>query len=545
MPALHAGNGWVAETAHFRVIARDGQGLDATAVATAAADLEAIRRGFHLAGLGYPRRADGRLEVLLVPGRTDLHALLRDPPTSRTRGITVRGLDRDYSVVPWLEVPGPRVTLAHEYAHQLDPPGWPPWFSEGRAIYLARRTEPRSGASTVGGLAAMLDGVPWTGWSEVIDAERDSPATHDELFQVKSWLLVHWLASQLPGPSALSPERAARILSGADSKDLAAELERHLAEWREPQPDWLVPLSATQAGSAARAAASWEIPLLEAEVWLALQRTDLAEPVLAELQATFPGVARVQAAYAALRLVQGQLDRATRHFGLALRLGDTRVRTAYRYAILLMRPGASPPTRAGDALRHALVARDRMPHIPVHHLAVVHGRMLKEDWGRAFGDLRALLQFPEWRERADREASEIRRRIVQSLRAVREPSMEPAVPRVRIQSPPPEELAAWVERPYRQPRTGGKRIWPPHGTWLVHGRIAGVRCSDGQKVVILHSPYQRLVLRVNPDEPPELINRPFRGKTLPCNSRGWVAAIAYRKIRGQGDVSGEVVGIRF
>lgn len=545
LPPLCGGNGWVAETEHFRVLARGSTSLDGEAVSLAAADLEAIRLGFRKAGLGTSRRADGPLDVLLVPSRADLHELLGDPPGSRTRGITIRGLDRDFAVVPWLDQPGPRVTLAHEYAHQLDAPGWPPWFSEGRAIYLARRTEPRPSANTLDGLLAMLDRMPWAGWPELLAAERESPATEDDLFQVRSWLLVHWLASRVPGPSSLSPEAAARALSEMGPEGLGAALHEHLRALREEPPDWLVPLTRSQELPNARPALPWEVPLLEAEVRLALHGLDRAEPVLDELAGRFGGEARVQAAYATLHLVKGDLDLAASHFGRALRQGDTRIRTAYRYAVLLMRPGATAPDRAGAALRHALAARSRMPHVPLHHLAVVHARMLLEDWAGAFDDLRALLRFPGWGERAEQEAAEVRRRIVQSLRAVPAPAIKPATPVAPVPPPPRTKLAAWRALPTRPTVPSAKRIWPPYGTWLVHGRIAWVRCSETEKTVILHSPYQRIVLRVDPNRPPALINRPFPESRLPCESRGWVAAIAYRKVRDGGEVSGEIVGIRF
>ena len=105
-------------------------------------------------------------------------------------------------------------------------------------------------------------------------------------------------------------------------------------------------------------------------------------------------------------------------------------------------------------------------------------------------------------------------------------------------------MGAWVEpEEGRQPAAGYR--WPPYGSWLAHGRIAWVECDGDRKTVILHSPYQRLVLRENPDRPPKLINRPFKRKTLPCSSRGWSVAVAYRKSRGPGGTQGEIVGIRF
>lgn len=545
VPALVAQHGWIAETTHFRVVVRNASGLDEAVAAMAAADLESILSALQLAGLGPPRRADGPLDILVVPHRLELHALLGDPPTSLTRGITIRGLDRDYIVVPWHEFPGPRVILAHEYLHQLDGPGWPPWFSEGRAVYVARRTEPRPTADPLAGLVAMLDRSEWVPWSELISAERDGPATRAELFQAQSWLLVHWLASRVPSVARLSPQYADMVLADLGIESLDATLRQHLAQVRELPSNWLVPLAATESWPEARAAAEWEVPLFEAEAQTALQMLDESEETLSGLADRFPRQARVQAANATLHLIRGRQDLAEKRFGAALRLGDLRARTAYRYAILLMRPGTVPLKRAEDALRYALRAREQLPQVPAHHLAVVHARMLGEDWCGAFSDLRSLLAFPGWDRRADREALEIRRRIAQSVRAVPAPTVAAPDPSVEVSAAGPPDLPAWKEPPEDLQRTAVRNRWPPYGTWLVHGRIAWVNCVDGDKTVVLHSPYQRLVLRENPDRPARLINRPFRARTLPCDSRGWFVSIAYRKLSDPGEVRGEIVGIRF
>ncbi len=545
LPVLAAQDGWVAESPHFRVLVQASPDMDSSAAAISASDLEAIRLAFEQAGLSLPRKEDGRLEVLVVPRRVELHALVGDPPESRTRGITIRGIDRDYVAVPWHEPPGPRVILAHEYAHQLDDAGWPPWFSEGRAVYVARRTEPRTDADPLTGLVAMLGRSAWIPWSDLISAERNSPVTDAELFQAQSWLLVHWLASNRPDLAQLAPEDAEAMQSELGPEGFDATLRLHLAGIRDMGPDWLVPLGSPPFFAEARPAERWEIPLFEAEARLALRMLDESEAALSNLVRMFPEQARVQAAAAALDLVRGRQDRAEQGFGLALRLGDLRARTAYRYAVLLMRPGFAPHDRAEQGLRYALQARDQMPRMPAHHLAVVHARMLAEDWNGAFSDLRELLRFPGWAARAAREAREIQRRIVQATATAPLPVVSASVPPAFAPVPDPPRPEPWEEtgddvRPVR-----ARSRWPPYGTWLVHGRISWVECDELGKRVIVQSPYQRLVLRENPDRPPRLINRPFRSRTLPCHRRGWRVAIAYRKLDDSGEVRGEIVGIRF
>ncbi len=545
LPSLAAQHGWVAETPNFRVLVQQSPGLDAATAAIAAEDLEMIRHRFQSDGLGAPRRADGPVEVLVVANTLELHALLRDPPSSRTRGITIRGTDRDLAIVPWHDGPGPRVILAHEYAHQLDDNGWPLWFREGRAVYLARRVLPRADGDPVKGLVQMLETSAWTKWSLLLAAQREDPAIEEEHFQAQAWLLVHWLSSRAPSLARLLPDHAAQALVEFGEEGLTETLRAHL----EALPS--LPLDAPATGPAnhaspeVRVAAEWEIPLFEAEAHRALRLLDSAEARLSDLVARFPAVARVQAGYGTLCLMRGRQDVAERHYGLALELGDTRARTAYRYAVLLMRPGTAPGARARQALRFALVARDAMPREPAHQLAVVHGRMLGEDWKGAFDDLGQLARFPGWAKRAGREALEIERRRAESLPHVRAPALVARAPAATVPIPEPPRLPAWKETQPARSRTPIRRRWPPSGTWLTFGRVAWVDCSGGAKKLVLHSPYKRYVFRENASQPPNLINRPFREKELPCGLRGWKAAVAYRKVTDDRDIDGEIVAVRF
>ena len=544
-PRMAAQDGWVAESTHFRVVAQARPGLDASAVASAVEDLERARERCLDAGLGPPRRADGPLDVLLVGTMFDLHTLLRYPPNSRTRGITIGGMDRELVVVPWHALPGPRVTLAHEYAHQLDENDWPVWFREGRAVFLARRMPLRSGEDPVAGLLAILDRSEWVDWPDLMAAGRDSAVADMEIFQAQAWSLVHWLASTRTSVARLRPDDASDALDRLGADALSIAIREHLTNLHGHASNEVDPSDWNAEGVAVREASEWVVPLFEAEVLRELRFLDDAERRLAALAASWPSVARVQAAYAAMLLLRRREDEAERRFRMALELGDARPRTAYRYALLRMRPGEPFVNRAGDALRYALQAVQSMPWEPNHHLALAQARMLSEDWEGSYEALRVLAGFPGWGRVARREVAEIERRRFQAILPERSPSLETRVPVNSVSVPLSIQLQPWEEPSVRSRPAAGRRRWPPYGTWLVHGKVAWVDCSARRQRVIVHTPYKRLVLLVDTDKPLRLINRPFRGDSLPCEARGWNAAFAYRKAPEGSDADGELVGIRF
>lgn len=536
---------WVAETPHFRVLGREYPGLDAEAVASAAGFLEMVREQFLREGLGAARRADGPLDVLLMPDRLQLRALLREPPPSGVRGVNVRGLDRNLVLVAWHARPGPWVTLTHEYAHQLEDPDWPLWFREGRAVYLESLTPPQFAAPLEKELLPALERSQWMAWPDLLAVEDRSQAARPEVFEAQSWLLVHWLARRLGRIADLGPEVADRFLSALGSAGLDETLQQYASQLRQnARRDTRDPVPADRLVNPAPAS-QWEIPLFEAEVHRNLHYLTSAESLLSSLVRKFPQVARVQSAYAAVHLARGKQDLAERHYGLALALGDARARTAYRYALLKMRPGGDPAKRATEAVRFARRARDSMPWEPTHQLALTQARMLQGDWAAAFDDLRQLARFPGWEHRVEREVLEIRRRQGQAFAAYPPPALAAAVPASRVEVPTPAELPPWTAPQSATRRSSLGLRWPPAGTWLIHGRIAWIDCTAGTRKIVVHSPFQRVVLRENPDRSPRLINRPFAAKKLPCASRGWVVAVAYRKLAGGGPVDGEAVAIRF
>lgn len=545
LPVQGAQQGWVAETPNFAVYAAEGPGLDAAAVASAAEDLESVRARALRDGFGLPRRADGPLDVLILSTPVDLHALVNEPLGSRTRGITINGLDRKLVVMAWHTSPSPRVTLAHEYSHQLDDPAWPLWFKEGRAVSLARRMPSRSGEDTVASLLALLGRADWLRWADLVGAESRSAVADSEVFQAQGWLFVQWLASERGTLTQLRPQDADAALARLGDVGLTAVLRDFAKQLQQDVRAMPAPFLTASPPTVARPSEAWEIPLLKAEVSRELRILDEAGPQLAGLARRFPDVARVQAAYASLLMMRGRPDEAERLYRRALDLGAVRARTAYRYALLMMRPGEAAESRVGEALRYSLRARDLMPNEPMHQLAVAQARMLLDDWPGAFEELTRLARFPGWGPRARREAAEVDRRRLQAIRSEPAPSIRPPEPIARVPVTLPDAFPPWKEPPAAEAVRTVRRIWPPYGTWLVHGLIAWVDCSGDEKKVILHSPYRRLVLRESLDEPPKLINRPFRSKALPCQGRGWHAAVAYRRLEDGSGFDGEIAGIRF
>lgn len=542
LPVLSAQPGWRAETPHFRVLVSAAPGLGPETAQSAAEALEGFRQVFESRNVGTPTRSDGPLDVLVLPSRLELHTLLQEPPSSRTRGITVRGLDRDFVAVPWHGAPGARVTLAHEYAHQFDRPAWPIWFREGRAVFLAREMGAGGEADARLPLLETLDTSEWLDWGRLLDAERGDDIATARLFQTQAWLLVHWLSREASDWAPPDPSSVQSVLAALGSDGLTETLRDYLLELQRGRLAPLLEVGPTDLHVPVAEARHWEIPLFMAEVGRELRHFDLAEPALRKIAADVPDEPLPQAALGALLVLLDRPGAAEDAFKAALSLGDPRARTAYRYAVLMMRPGEDPQARASEALDAALRAVSLDPHEPTHRLALVHARMLQGDWRLVFRDLRELASFPGWSGRAAREAEEARRRRHQSILA--EPRPRPllaSAPTVHVELP--ESPQAWRDpAPAKAPI---RRLWPPQGAWLVQGKIAWVDCSGGSRTVIVHTPYRRYSLAENPDSPPRLINRPFRVKQIPCNTRGYSAAVAFKKLPAGSQHDGELVGIRF
>ena len=538
---LAAQFGSAAETANFRIVAGPEMQLEPGVLAAAAAHLENVRSRLAAIGLKPRRQPAGEpLEILLTPTVVSMRALTGGVSGLRTRGLTVQGLDRNMVLLAWHAPGDPLKALAHEYAHQLDESAWPLWFVEGRCEFLSRypsRTAPMH--------LALLRRAERVGLPALLAAEAAGAASPPGAFYAESWLVFAWLAERRGAVASIRPEHLRAAIDELGTAGVEAELqqyaERLAAELEGEQPV----AQALDVPATVRGLEPWERPLLEAEIDVALRRRERASALLTALLRGRPEVARVHAARGLAAIVEQDYDQAEASFARAIALGDRRAATAYRYTLMLMRPGGDAGWRAAEAMEHSLRARRLAPAEPRYRLAAAQACMLAGEWERAFAELHRLAEFPGWAERAAREAAEVRRRRNRRLAAQ-------APPRLALQSaqaadywprhPDPQPLPAPPPKP-RKPAAGA--AWPPPGTTLAYGRIGWVDCSGGERKIVLSTPRLRLVLRENPARPPRLIFPPVKWKALPCGTYGWTVNIAYKPLRGAGEIKGEAVAVLF
>ena len=532
--------GSVAETTNFRIVAGPDVQLERDALAAAAVHLENARRRLAAAGLTPRRPVDEPLDILLTPTIVSMRALTGGRSGLQTRGLTLRGIDRNLVLLAWHAPGDPLDTLTHEYAHQLDDSAWPLWFVEGRAEFLARYP-----SRAARGHLARLERSAWLGLPALLAAEAVDASAPPGAFYAKAWLVFAWLAERSGDIAGIRPALLYDAIDELGADAVETELQRYAerlgAVSRAEQPV----AETLEFDVKIRGLEPWEHPLLEAEIGIALQRRQRAAALLAALLREHPQVARIHAARGLAAIAAKDYDQAESSFARAIALGDRRAATAYRYTLLLMRPGDDAGQRAADALEHSLRARDRLPGEPRYQLAVAQARMLAGDWARAFEELNRLAAFPGWAQRAAREAAEVRRRRNRLLAAQTPPRLAPqAAPaqQHRLQAPAPEPLPAAPPVP-RQPAR--RSSWPPPGTTLAYGRIGWVDCSGGERKIVLSTPRLRLVLRENPERPPRLIFPPLKWAALPCGTYGWTVNIAYKPLRDGGEIKGEAVAVLF
>ncbi len=537
---LAAQAGSAAETANFRIVAGPDAPLERDVLAAAAVHLENVRSRLAAAGLTPRRPLDEPLDILLTPTIVSMQALTGGFSGPRTRGLTVHGIDRNLVLLAWHAPGDPLAALAHEYAHQLDDSVWPLWFVEGRAEFLARYP-----SRAARGHLARLERPERIGLQALLAAEAVSASAPPGAFYAEAWLVFAWLAERRGDVASIRPAHLYGAIDELGTDAVETEL-RQYAERLGAESRGLQPAAETRGFDVkVRGLEPWERPLLEAEIAIALRRRQRASALLAALLREHPQVARIHAARGLAAIAAKDYDQAEASLARAIELGDRRAATAYRYTLMLMRPGGDAGQRAADALEHSLRARDRAPGEPRYQLAVAQARMLTGDWERAFEELNRLAAFPGWAERAAREAAEVRRRRNRLLAAQTPPPLAPqAAPAESYwpQASAPEPLPA---APPEQPKPARGSKWPPPGTTLAYGRIGWVDCSGGERKIVLSTPRLRLVLRENPRQPPRLIFPPLKWKVLPCGTYGWTVNIAYKPLRGAGEVKGEAVAVWF
>ncbi len=538
---LAAQVGFVAETANFRIVAGPDAQLERDAVVAAAVHLENVRSRLAATGLTPRLQADEPLNILLTPTIVSMQSLTGGFSGPQTRGLTVHGVDRNLVLLAWHAPGNPFAALAHEYAHQLDDSAWPLWFVEGRAEFLARYP-----SRAARGHLIRLERSERIGLQVLLTAEKGGGAASASAFYAEAWLVFAWLAERRGG--SIAGIRPAHIYDAIDELGTDA-VETELRQYAESlgtalrgkQP--VVEILEIKVKS--RGMKPWESSLLEVEINLALGRRQRASNSLAVLVRKHPNVARIHAVRGLAAIAAKDYDRAESSLARAIEIGDLRAATAYRYTLMLMRPGSDAVQRAAEALKHSLRARDRVPGEPRYQLAVAQARMLTGHWERAFEDLNRLAAFPDWTGRAAREAAEVRRRRGRLLAAETPPPLAPqAVPSVNDwpQAPDIEPLPVPPPRP-QKPAAGSS--WPPPGTTLAYGRIGWVDCSGRERKIVLSTPRLRLVLRENPKSPPRLLFPPVKWEALPCGTYGWTVNIAYKPLRDSGEVKGEAAAILF
>lgn len=515
--------------------------LERDALAAAAAHLETVRSRLAALGLTPRRRSAGEpLDILLTPTVVSMRALTGGFSGLRTRGLTVRGLDRNMVLLAWHAPGDPLEALAHEYAHQLDDSAWPLWFAEGRCEFLARYP-----SRTARGHLAWLQRFERVGLRALLAAETPAAVAPPGAFHAEAWLVFAWLAERGGGVAHIRPDHLYDAVEELGMAGIEAELQQYMerlgAEVQTEQPA----AQSLEFPVTVRGLEPWERPLLEAEIGIALQRRERVSALLAALLREHPEAARIHAARGVAAIAEKDYDRAERSLARAVALGDCRAATAYRYALMLMHPGGDAGRRAADALAYATLARRLAPDEPRYRLAAAQASMLTGEWSRAFAELQRLAAFPGWAPRAAREAAEVRRRRNRRLAAQ-------APPRLAPQSAPaaeywPRDAAphAPLPAPPKPSKPAARPAWPPPGTTLAYGRIGWVDCSGGERKIVLSTPRLRLVLRENPARPPRLIFPPVKWKALPCGTYGWTVNIAYKPLRGPGEIKGEAVAVRF
>ncbi len=537
---LAAEVGSVAETANFRIVAGPDVQLERDALAAAAVRLENVRRRLAAVGLPPRRQADEPLDILLTPTIASMQALTGGFSGPRTRGLTVHGIDRNLVLLAWHAPEDPLVALAHEYAHQLDDSAWPLWFVEGRAEFLARYP-----SRAARGHLTRLERSERLGLHALLAAETGGASVSTGAFYAQAWLVFSWLTEKRGDIAGIRPAHLYDAVDELGTDAVETELKQYAERLGEESQGEQPVAEHWEFDVNVRGLEPWERPLLEAEIAIALWRRQRAEALLAALLRERPDVARIHAVDGLAAVAAKDYDRAEASLARAIELGDRRAATAYRYALMLMRPEGDAGQRAADALEHSRRARDRVPDEPRYQLTVAHARMLAGDWDGAFAEIGRLAAFPGWVERAALEADEVRRRRNRLLAAQAPPPLAPqAVPAESYwpHAPVPAPLPAAPPEPPKPARVSS---WPPPGTTLVYGRIGWVDCSGGERKIVLNTPRLRLVLRENPQNPPRLIFPPVKWDALPCGTYGWTVNVAYKPLRGAGEIKGEVAAIRF
>ena len=540
-----------ARTAHFRVITA----LEPAIAETAARELENIRSAYRALGLADDRLTNEPLAVVIFRDVPELEEQTgyRGGRPGFTRGLHQKGADRDFIAIAWNAAGPPATALAHEYAHQLfDPESRPLWFREGMAEVLSEAARTGSVLSVGGPLPKWIAPLlrdPWIPLQELLASSTHSPLLAHPNFYAQCWLLVDWLASREPDLKKLD----AAVLRRRIDRDGIEYVERLLREHLRQPGKARTTVTATPSDPAVRLR---PIESAEAEFWIAdllreLGHRDEARCRLEALERTHPGLPEAGEALGAMAMDNGRYEEAETHLATAVARGSSNPRTHYRYSLLLMRPaGAHAVERGQKALSHARLARLGDPSEPRYVLTEAQASMIAGEWEAAAGLLGKLAAIPGWRLQAEIELSELGRRKQHELRREGPPPLAGEADHARALVIVVPEIAAPskpkpLERADNIParRAEVPSAWPPPGTMLLAGRIGGVECRAGKKIVTVNSPLFRTRLLL--DDQARLYYPPLKWRELPCGTRGWVVNAAYRPVQGLDGTRGVLVALLF
>ncbi len=261
---------------------------------------------------------------------------------------------------------------------------------------------------------------------------------------------------------------------------------------------------------------------------------------------------------------QGRYELAERELSAAIERGSANPRTHYRYSLLLMRP-AGPDSELEElnelarrqlAVEHARRARALDPVEPRYALTEAQALMTAERWADAARILDRLSARPSWKRQAQKEIRELKRRQQQQLSRAAPPDITPPDLAPRAGETVPELVAAVaaivaltapkVPEPLPPAPPAAKLVsWPPAGTVLLYGYIAGVSCGEKGNAVTVQTPRYRIQLWEPRNSPATLHSAPRKWRRLPCGTHGYEVNVAYKPDRRRPGFRGQLVAVVF
>lgn len=432
----------------------------------------------------------------------------------------------------------PWIALAHEYGHLVtDDRTLMPWFREGMAEFLALQLPYGNPPISTPAVIAALLSRPWLSSADWLGASDQSADVRHELFYAQSWLAISWLASTQKTPlRQLEPAHLEEQISTYGLDAVLLQLRAHAAQLAlEPEVASVTPL--IRSDFATRSLSELEHVAWRAELHRSVHGNSASEALLLTLASNEAPPPLVHAGLAALAIERGQLASAEGHLRTAVTDPNATALTRHRYALMLLRPsGDAPDARARLAARHTTQALDQVPEHPEFVRTLAQALVVAGEWDTAVASLSQLRSTPGWAQAASDDFRELVRRRWQRMYQVDAP---------RIPVEPWVSDTTFAQAPLAPLRPRHDYPWPPPGTSIMAGRIAGVTCSDNQKLIVMKNALFQIHFVEPSNQPAKLHHPPLKWKTIPCGTSGWLVNIAYIPYRGRGALKGEVRAILF